>query len=140
MFSTISNKLVQPYLYAFVNSNEQQGSIFDASKHSAIISKHPSLRIQHPHKQPFNSKKHPKLSLSAKEVPNTATLNHKVTFGAPDLNPQFTEESNLDHCLLKIFNNYWLAPEDKTNLFQCHIFYKTLDNAVKTCRAVFFYP
>ena len=114
--------------------------MLNTCNHYELRPKHPPLKIHHPQKRPFNSKKHPKLSLSTKEVPNTATLNHKVTFEDPDLNHQFTEESNLDHCLLNTFNNYWLAPEDKTNLFQCHIFYKTLDNAVKTCRAMFFYP
>ena len=129
------DEVLQPYLDEFVNSPEHQGTTFNAGKHSNPTSNKLPLKSQHPHKRPFNSKKRPKLSLT---IPKTATLRKKGTFGSPDLNHQFSEAPHLDHCVLHLFKNDWLTPEDKANLFEYEPLYKVLDDTVQECKNVDF--
>ena len=73
-------------------------------------------------------------------VPHPSKLRKAGTFGEPDLNHQFVQEPHLDHFVLHLFKNDWLAPDDKANLMKAHPDYHRFAKAVEASKDVDFSP
>ena len=73
-------------------------------------------------------------------VPHPSELRKAGTFGEPDLNHHFVQEPHLDHFVIHLFKNDWLAPEDKGNLMKSHPDYHNFAQAVEASKDVDFSP